>query len=66
MTSRHGVIFRILADLFVACFVILAFVAVSHTGNAAWLIGLLALYFLRRVWLATWNHPQKRYGFTRS
>jgi hypothetical protein len=46
MTNRRGVIFRILADLFVAFSVTLAFFAVSDSGKAAWLIGVIgALLF---------------------
>ena len=67
MANQHGIIFRILADLFVAFFVTLAFFIVSHSGNGALRLSeLLALYFLRRAWLDTESRPQNTYGFTLS
>ncbi len=65
MTNQHGVIFRILADLFVGFFASLAFFAVSHSGNGTWLIGVIGALlfaagmagylepFAKKVWI----HP---------
>ena len=65
MTNRRGVIFRILADLFVACFVTLSLIAASHSGSGAWFVGAICVLLLavgvagyleqsaKRVWI----HP---------
>ena len=66
MTNRRGVIFRILADLFVAYFVTLVLIAVSRSGSGAWVIGAISVLLLA-VGVARYrNNPQRRYGFTRS
>ena len=65
MTNRRGVIFRILADLFVACLVTLSLIAASHSGSGAWFVGAVSVLLLaagvagyleqsaKRVWI----HP---------
>src|SRR5258708_23626465 len=65
MTNWRGVIFRILADLFVAYFVTLSLIAASRTGSGAWLVGAISALVLavgvagyleqsaKRVWI----HP---------
>ena len=46
MTNRRGVIFRILADLFVACLVTLSLIAASHSGSGAWFVGAVSVLLL--------------------
>lgn|SRR6266853_1539932 len=46
MTNWRGVIFRILADLFVAYFVTLSLIAASRSGSGAWLVGAISVLLL--------------------
>jgi hypothetical protein len=65
MPNQHGLTFRILADLFVAFFVTLAFFAVSHSGNGVWLIGVIGALLFASVMAGylepsakkVWIHP---------
>jgi hypothetical protein len=60
MTNQRGIIFRILADLFVAFFASLAFFIVSHSGNGAALIGIIgALLFA--AGLAGYREPSAKH-----
>src|SRR5258708_36862557 len=67
MTKRRGVIFRILADLFVAYFVTLSLIAASRSGSGsgAWLVGAISALllaagvagYLEQSAKKVWIHP---------
>jgi len=65
MTNGRGIVFRILADAFVACFVSLAFMAASRSNNDPLRIGALGAQLLAVGVMAylepsakkVWIHP---------
>jgi hypothetical protein len=65
MRNWRGVIFRILADLFVAYFVTLSLIAASRSGSGAWLVGAISglvlaagvAGYLEQSAKKVWIHP---------